>query len=323
MAWAYWSKKSTSFLNSFSIVVASATIDYNGVAWSPKLGLFVAVGRAQSGGINYARSSDGISWTTGAIGQDNLWRSIVWSDFLELFVATSSDGTNRIATTDDGINWTLRSTALAGQWNQIACSEDLDLLIVSRIAGSSADTRFNTSDDSITWTTRSIVGSSITSFNNRSVTWSPVFEKFYSTGLDSNLFSSVDGINWSDVTYPNAITNNQTIWASPSKSLVLLTQANNNVPPLYSLNGTSFNVNSGSISVLRLQSFAEDAFGRIVAAPLGGNTFFTSNDGINWQQINSVGTNPTYIANGGQSNITYSSSLNRFVFVAHNYIASN
>lgn len=78
---------------------------YEGVAWSPELMKFVAIGYNGSGGI----SSDGITWT--AISYPNQqWLDVEWSPQLGAFAAVSDNGTSRVMTSFDGTNWTLRTT---------------------------------------------------------------------------------------------------------------------------------------------------------------------------------------------------------------------
>lgn len=48
-----------------------------GIAWSPKLQLFVAVGTATES-ISIMTSPDGVSWTGRGAPNDVDWRSVIW-----------------------------------------------------------------------------------------------------------------------------------------------------------------------------------------------------------------------------------------------------
>ena len=89
---------------------------WSGLAYSPKLGMFVAIA---SGGDNnnnaVARSTDnGHSWTGTAVPNPGTWtmNGICWAGTLGLFVIVTSAGPTtsaRVLTSPDGINWTARS----------------------------------------------------------------------------------------------------------------------------------------------------------------------------------------------------------------------
>jgi len=88
---------------------------WNSVAWSPYLTLFVAV--ASTGTNRVMKSSDGITWTTINVDSES-WSSVSWSSTLNCFAACASSGTNRIMTSSDGTTWITRTIA-ASTWNSI------------------------------------------------------------------------------------------------------------------------------------------------------------------------------------------------------------
>jgi hypothetical protein len=61
-------------------------------------------------------SADGITWSPATEAQTNAWQSVTYGN--GLFVAVSSNGTNRVMTSPDGIIWTSRSIE-ANQWSGI------------------------------------------------------------------------------------------------------------------------------------------------------------------------------------------------------------
>ena len=62
-------------------------------------------------------SSNGINWVLSSTS-DNNWRSVCWSPQLLIFVAVSSNGTNRVMTSSNGINWTSR-LLVANSWEAV------------------------------------------------------------------------------------------------------------------------------------------------------------------------------------------------------------
>lgn len=94
-------------VNSFAWTTSStgSGTGFDGIAYSPSLGLYVGVGD----GVCFS-SPDGISWTSRTISAQD-WQEVYWDDFHDLFIATATEtGTNQIATSPDGIAWTDRTT---------------------------------------------------------------------------------------------------------------------------------------------------------------------------------------------------------------------
>lgn len=81
---------------------------WNSVAWSPELRLFVAVALTGTGN-RIMSSPDGTTWTIRTSPADNTWNSVTWSSDLRIFCAVSGGTTNAVMTSADGISWTLRS----------------------------------------------------------------------------------------------------------------------------------------------------------------------------------------------------------------------
>jgi hypothetical protein len=147
---------------------------WQGIAWSPELNLFCAVGG--SGGV--ATSPDGITWTARTASESNSWYGVAWSPELNLFCAVSTSGTNRVMTSPDGITWTARSAAAANNWISITWSPELLLFCAAAQTGTN---RLMTSPDGITWTARGSSTNELTS-----VTWSPELGIFCAMALDNS-----------------------------------------------------------------------------------------------------------------------------------------
>lgn len=101
----------------------SSSIACNDICSSPFA--LVAVGDSK---IMY--SLNGTSWTIISSPEANNWTSIVWSNELRLFLATSSNGTSRIMYSYDAINWTLKEESIKKSWSSI-CSIEGKMFMIS------------------------------------------------------------------------------------------------------------------------------------------------------------------------------------------------
>jgi len=111
-------------------------IAWNAVAYSPSLGVWVAVSSAVSATYRSAWSSDGSFWnipTTSIKSVDSAcrWNSVTWSPEQAIFVAVGSSGTLNSAYSPDGQNWyaysSIKSADSAVVWNGINWSPSLSL----------------------------------------------------------------------------------------------------------------------------------------------------------------------------------------------------
>lgn len=161
------------------------------VAYSPSLGLFVAVSEHTNGTNNrVATSPDGITWTVRAAGLNNQWIGVAWSPELALFCAVALSGTNRVMTSPDGITWTPRTTIDTEQWVHIAWSPEL--LLFCAVSETSGTTNIMTSPDGITWTGRTAPAT----ISLRGICWSPELDLFCVSSFTGPMLTSPDGITW-------------------------------------------------------------------------------------------------------------------------------
>lgn len=116
------------------------------VAWSPDLGMFVAVGSTFWGPYT---STDGATWTEpGAVawpGWAQTWFGVCWSSDLGMFAAVGTGGS--LATSSDGATWSTSTPFGSTQMNDIAWSSALGLFVAGGLAGA-----LYTSPDGSTWT---------------------------------------------------------------------------------------------------------------------------------------------------------------------------
>ncbi len=163
--------------------------------------------------INYSNSQYMINnWIPRSSSSTNQWVSIVWSNYLNIYVAISNTGTgNRIMTSSDSITWTSRTSPVDNNWTSICWARELLLFVV--IASSGTGNRVMTSSDGINWTSRT----SPVDNNWTSICWSPelyLFVAVASSGTGDRVMTSSDGINWTSRTSP--VDNNWTsvCWAN-------------------------------------------------------------------------------------------------------------
>lgn len=125
--------------------------NWQGIAYGN--GVFAAVGTSNDA----MYSSDGITWNVVGIGGGSfVWKDVVWSEDVGLFVAVSNGGDSggRVATSPDGITWTQRPSANDSySWTSVTYGAGL---FVASSVGLSTYYRIMTSPDGINWTLRSI-----------------------------------------------------------------------------------------------------------------------------------------------------------------------
>jgi hypothetical protein len=94
--------------------MSAKTVAIYGIAWSPELALFVAVGFEYAGSDYVGRawwtSTDGLNWTEYGDADQKAFADVFWSSEWRLFVGTGSDVAPDYAdalwTSPDGVTWT-------------------------------------------------------------------------------------------------------------------------------------------------------------------------------------------------------------------------
>lgn len=176
-----------------------------GIAWSPALALFVAVGK-NSGSTKVAMTSpDGVTWTAQTTPFDGGYGyAVCWSPSLALFCAVgfNSGVTKSIMTSPDGITWTAQTCAAldTGAAEGVDWSPGLGMFCAVGEPGSGT-TATVTSTDGITWTSRT----SSLRFG-RGVYWSSDLTLWVAGGANSgktaHVFTSPDGVTWTTQSSP-------------------------------------------------------------------------------------------------------------------------
>ena len=144
------------------------------IAWSPALGLMVAVSSA-----GMMTSPDGINWTSVDSPGTASWFSIAWSPLQARFCAVAFDGAKRVMTSEDGHTWVLRDAAAANWWRSVVWADTVNLFVAVAITGTLSD-RVMTSPDGINWTARTVPA--LNSWT--SVAWSSFRRQFVAISYD-------------------------------------------------------------------------------------------------------------------------------------------
>ena len=163
--------------------------NWNDVAWSPELSLFVVVGYDTTSPYRNALTSpDGLTWTPLDMGNlsSNVFQTVEWSSELGYFVAMGNLATNSAAYSTDGFNWTFYSQSY--KFNDMVWVSELGLFVA-------VDDFFLTSPDGFTWTDYTIAGNA---GNWRNIVWIPETATLVATSWNNDAIAySTDGVNWS------------------------------------------------------------------------------------------------------------------------------
>jgi hypothetical protein len=130
------------------------------LAWSPVLGLLVAVGGGAVGVGVVMTSADGITWTARAVPALNYWFDVIWADGLFLAVANTATGSpNQIMASADGVIWSTYTGAGVGAWTGIAWAPTIQRLVVVGASTGAIQVMTVTPDGSLTGIPASGTGS--------------------------------------------------------------------------------------------------------------------------------------------------------------------
>jgi hypothetical protein len=166
-----------------------------GVAWSPTLNLFAAVGSN-----NIQTSPDGVNWTT-RTPINKSWHTVCWGN--GLFVAAATDsGTASVMSSADGITWTGRTTptwvsGVVNSGSALSCWGSFAAKFCVAVRTDSPNVgnyQFFTSPDAVTWTAQNSAtsGSTAAPF---CVLADTTNNQFLSVGF-GDCYSSPDGVSW-------------------------------------------------------------------------------------------------------------------------------
>jgi hypothetical protein len=269
---------------------------WSGLAYSPKLGMFVAIASGgDNNSNNVARSTDnGHSWTATAVPNTNSWtmNGICWAGHLGLFVAVTSAGpttSTRVLTSPDGINWTARVLPDTGiALNSVCWSSDLGLLVA--VGDNNA---IYTSPDAVNWTKATAPA---TSKNWRFIAWAGgAIQKFCmiagnaSGNNDYACCSDPTAAAWSQKSLTGSAYDWQSIAYSPGLDMLMVVGGNTGVIAR-STDGVNYTQLASGLGGTRFDHACwSDAGSWLV---IGANTLYMSPNGVAW----TAGTPPSSLS---------------------------
>jgi hypothetical protein len=291
------------------------------------------------------------TWTARATS-NNSYYSSCWSPELGIFVAVSSDGTNRVATSTNGIVWTdvVSTIAAAGAWFSVCWSSELGLFVAIGQSGAYIMTSINGTDwvgrtppqsnawASICWSPELglfvAVSSSgsyrvMISYNGiswhgvpsasqlswASVCWANKLGLFVAVSTDSNVSSimtSPDGVNWTTRTSPIAQTLRYVSWSQELE--ILITATGNSPYTIYSRDGINWNASRLGVQATWYICPWISELGIFIMLSASTVAIIYSFDGINWISASITGVTPYF------SSVMWSPELN--MLVASSYLGT-
>ena len=108
----------------WSAVTAPTSENWRSIAYSPVLGMWVAVAY---GSNNAAYSTDGTNWSSTNMGgaTDNFWTDVIWGYDRFVAISRKTDSTRcEVAISQDGIEW-YDATMETGDWREVGYSQGL------------------------------------------------------------------------------------------------------------------------------------------------------------------------------------------------------
>ena len=174
--------------------------NWRSVAWSPQLGIFVAVANGEAS-YGAAYSADGKTWVWSTsivnLPVSTYWNSVAWSPQLGIFVAVANSVSYGAAYSPDGKTWVWSGSNLPYpiNWNYVAWSPQLGLFVAVTNGEASYGAAY--SADGKTWVTSGVNLPVSTCWN--SVAWSPQLGIFVAVANNSGSYGaaySPDGKTW-------------------------------------------------------------------------------------------------------------------------------
>ncbi len=288
--------------NSWNIY-SSPNQSYEGVCWSPQLGLFVAVS-TNGAGSAVMTSTDGINWTLRTTPANNGWNSVCWSPELGLFAAVAWSGTSqRVMTSPDGITWTLRNTPTSNNFWGICWSSDLKIFCA--VSATGTNDRAMISSDGINWTSCTTTNKSWTS-----ICWSPQLKLFCAVALptsgnDNLIMTSPNGITWTARVSPVNNSWESVCWAPELGLFCAVSGSGTNNQIMTSFDGINWTLRTTPVNNYWLSVTWASEIGLFIAVSINGsgNRIMTSPNGINWtirtSPINNTWTSVVWAAELG------------------------
>ncbi|AEP10665.1 WD40/YVTN/BNR-like repeat-containing protein [Micavibrio aeruginosavorus] len=234
-----------------------------------------AAGQGLTQGVAGPECCPTMGWAVTAPPEANSWSNVTYGN--GLFVAVSTNGTNRIMTSPDGVNWTARAAPENLAWNRIFFGNNLFIVTTS-----STSNRIMTSPDGVTWTARTVPQSN----SWQGVTYGNGLYVAVSSNGTNRVMTSPDGVTW---TLRTAAADNAWMAITYGDGLFVATSSNGTNRVMTSPNGITWTSRFLPGTDPAVYSIAYGN-GRFAGVSSGGRVF-TSTDGINWSQATLSETN--------------------------------
>lgn len=264
---------------------AAAAQTWNGICWSPDLGMFAAV--SSDGGTNQVMTStNGRDWTLRASTLNSSWASICWARYSSsygLFVAVDLP-TPHVITSPDGITWTQHDSPIS-TWTSVCFSPEL-FLLVAVASDATGGVEVMTSPDGATWTSRTESETNAW----QSVCWSPELGLFLAVSSDGThrVMTSPNGINWTSRT-----ASTQDAWMSVcwSPELNLFVAVSSSGTSMYSENGINWTTGESITNHTWRSVCWSPELGYFVAVALDGSLSVSARGTNDWTSKTSAEAN--------------------------------
>jgi hypothetical protein len=228
----------------------------------------------------------GDNWIRQVASVNNDWRSVTWSDNLNLYAAVSSNGTNdRVMTSADGLSWITQTTPAGAniQWQSVTYSPTANVTgLFAAVATDGGTQQVMTSPDGITWTVRSVPVSNAW----LRVKWATFLSSFVSLSFGTGqgtqqVMTSTNGITW---VIRNSALNIGWRGLGVSESLGLLVAVGEGGNVMTSTDGINWILRSSgnSLDWQQVEWSAKLNLFIALASTGTGNRAMTSPDGIAW-----------------------------------------
>jgi hypothetical protein len=208
------------------------------IIWVSELELLVAISNTNESPSYFLTSSDGFTWTTQTLNNNN-WNKLAWSSTLGVLVAVGALSNNiNAGYTHDLTNWTFIEANDSYNINNIQWVSDKGIFVA--LASQSGQVGYIlTSSDGINWNQRFADGDSMFS----DMTWSSRLDRMIVINSRQNkYYVSSDLVNW-NIMYPPAYTSiylKNIVWIEQLGLFILNSFQSGS--PYYTYDGSSWGV---------------------------------------------------------------------------------
>ena len=257
--------------------------------------------------LNNPRELDNLDNKT--IYNGSKWQSIVWSSYLNLYVAVSISGDgNRVMFSSDTINWKYSKHVPGNKWSSICWSPELNIFVA--VSKTGYLNRIMVSLDGDNWTVKLAPNDN----DWESVCWSSTLNLFVavsSTGDTNRVMTSSDGSNWTIRRSANGNNWTSVCWSNTLNLFIAVASSGLFDRIMTSPDGINWTIRASPNNNNWVSVTSSTVSATVVAVANDGDTnrVMVSNDGINWIAKQSAGSNEW-------NSVIWCNYLNLFIAVA-------